>query len=77
MNLKGTVLTSEFMGYDDMTTIDIGCGNIVIRNRDRKKAGDEVELFVPQDELFFFDAEQNRTDTVQTGEVVSVFHVND
>ena len=77
LNLKGTVLTSEFMGYDDMTTIDIGCGNVVIRNRERKKAGDEVELFIPQDELFYFDAEQNRTDAVQTGEVVSVFHVND
>ena len=76
LNLEGTVLTSEFMGYDDMITIDIGCGNIVIRNRDRKKAGDKVSLFIPKEELFYFDADQNRTDVEQTGEVVTVFHVD-
>ena len=77
LNLEGTVLTCEFMGYDNMLTIDIGCGDIVIRNRDRKEAGDKVKLFIPQEELYYFDADQNRTDTVQTGEVVSVFHVDD
>ena len=77
LNLKGTVLTSEFMGYDDMITVDIGCGNVVIRNRSRKKTGEEVDLYIPKEELFYFDSEEQRTDSVQTGEVVSVFHVND
>ena len=77
LNLTGTVLTSEFMGYDELMTIDLGCGHISIRNKERKEAGDQVELFIPQDELFYFDADQNRTDTPQTGEVVSVFHVDD
>ena len=74
--LKGTVLTCEFMGYDNMITIDIGCGSIVIRNREHKDVGEKVKLFVPAEELYYFDANQNRTDTVQTGEVVSVFHVD-
>ncbi len=77
LQLKGTVLTNEFMGYDNMITIDIGCGNIVIRNRERKQADDVVDLFIPREELYYFDADQNKTDTVQTGEVVSVFHVDD
>ena len=76
LNLEGTVLTNEFLGYDNMITIDIGCGDIVIRNRELKKVGEKVKLFVPAEELYYFDAEQNRTDTVQTGEVVSVFHVD-
>ena len=57
--------------------IDIGCGNIVVRNKADVKAGEEVELLVPQAELYYFDAEQKRTDTAQTGEVVSVFHVDE
>ena len=77
LNLDGTVLTNEFMGYDNMITVDIGCGNIVIRNRESKEVGEKVKLFVPQEELYYFDADQKRTDTVQTGEVVSVFHVDD
>ena len=77
LKLKGTILTSEFMGYDNMITIDIGCGHIVIRNKEQKHSGDEVTLVIPQEELYFFDADQNRTDTVQTGEVVSVFHVDE
>ena len=76
LNLEGTVLTNEFLGYDNMITIDIGCGDVVIRNRELKKVGEKVKLFVPAEELYYFDANQNRTDTVQTGEVVSVFHVD-
>ena len=76
LNLEGTVLTNEFLGYDNMITIDIGCGDIVIRNRELKKVGEKVKLFIPAEELYYFDADQNRTDTVQTGEVVSVFHVD-
>ena len=76
LQLEGTVLTNEFLGYDNMITIDIGCGSIVIRNRQQKAVGEKVKLFVPQEELYYFDADQNRTDTVQTGEVVSVFHVD-
>ena len=76
LNLEGTVLTNEFLGYDNMITVDIGCGDIVIRNRENKNAGEKVKLFIPQEELYYFDADQNRTDTVQTGEVVSVFHVD-
>ena len=59
-----------------MITIDIGCGDIVIRNREQKAVGEKVKLFIPAEELYYFDANQNRTDTVQTGEVVSVFHVD-
>ena len=76
LQLEGTVLTNEFLGYDNMITIDIGCGDIVIRNREQKAVGEKVKLFVPTEELYYFDANQNRTDTVQTGEVVSVFHVD-
>ena len=76
LNLEGTVLTNEFLGYDNMITIDIGCGDIVIRNREQKAVGEKVKLFIPAEELYYFDADQKKTDTVQTGEVVSVFHVD-
>ena len=76
-NLFGSILTCEFMGADYMTTIDIGVGHIVIRNPERKIAGESVELYIPKDALYYFDSNQNRTDTVQTGEVVNVFHVDD
>ncbi|HPF19575.1 MAG: ABC transporter ATP-binding protein [Bacillota bacterium] len=77
LNLQGTVLTNEFMGHDCMITVDIGCGSIVMRRRETRKVGEQVSLFIPQENLFYFDADQNRTGTVQTGEVVSVFHVDD
>ena len=76
-NLFGSILTCEFMGADYMTTIDIGVGHIVIRNPERKVAGQSVELYIPKDALYYFDSNQNRTDAVQTGEVVNVFHVDD
>ncbi len=77
INLNGTVLTSEFLGYDDLITIDIGYGIISIHNKQRKAAGEKLSLHIPNEELFYFDVEQKRTDKVQTGEVVSVFHVDD
>ena len=77
LNLEGTVLTSEFMGYDYMITIDIGCGNIVLRNKEHHAVGDKVRMNIPEAELFYFGADQNRTDEKQSGEVVKVFHVDD
>ena len=77
LTLEGTVLTNEFMGHDNLITIDIGKGNIVVRNRETKQSDERVTLTIPQEELYYFDEHQNRTDVVQEGEVVSVFHVDD
>lgn len=77
LNLDGEILTCEFMGADYMTTINIGCGNIVIRNPEHKVAGEKVQLHIPQSEIYYFDADQKRTDAKQTGEVTNVFHVDD
>ncbi len=75
--LEGTILTREFMGFEEMYTIDIGCGNIVIRTKEKKENGERVRLCVPRESLYYFDSQQNRTNEVQTGEVVAVFHVED
>jgi len=77
ISMDGTILTNEFMGYDYMTTIDIGHGNIVIRNKAHKEVGEKVRMFLPQEKVFYFDAEQNHTSEKQTGEIVEVFHVDD
>ncbi len=77
MVLEGTVLTCEFMGYDDMITIDLGCGNVVIRSGERKKVREKVTISIPHDKLYYFDAEQNRSGEVQRGKVVRVFHVDE
>lgn len=77
LELHGTVLTREFMGHDNMITVDVGCGNVVLRTRDRRESGDKVELHIPQESLYYFDREQNRTQEKQTGEVVRIFHVDE
>ena len=77
LNLKGTVLTCEYMGYEDLLTVDIGCGKIVIRSKERVSSGTQVDINVPAEALYYFDENQNRTHEVLNGEVVSVFHVED
>lgn len=77
LKLKGKVLTREYMGYDYMITIDIGCGNVVIRNKEHVEVDQELELSISKSALFYFDENQNRTDSVQTGSIVEVFHVDD
>lgn len=77
LRLDGTVLTCEFMGYEDMITVDIGTGNVVVRSQDRKMPGEHVSIYVPKKNQYYFDAAQNRTDDIQSGEVVCVFHVDE
>ena len=77
LNLTGTVLTCEYMGYEDLLTVDLGFGNIVIRSRQRVASGTELEMNIPAEDLYYFDENQNRTHEVLNGEVVSVFHVED
>lgn len=74
LNLSGEVLTCEFMGYEQMLTINIGIGNVVVRAKERREAGELVWIHVPQEELYYFDCEQNRTDKVQDGKAVEVYH---
>lgn len=76
LNLKGKVITCEFMGYEEMETIDIGIGNVVIRSKERKKAGDEVHICVQKEELYYFDETMKRTEVEQSGEAVCVYHVD-
>ena len=76
LNLEGKVLTSEFMGYEEMYTIDLGIGNIVVRSKERKKMGEQVCVHISEKELYYFDEKQNSTENVQRGEVVKVFHVD-
>ena len=77
LNLSGTVLTCEYMGYEDLLTVDLGFGNIVIRSRQRVASGTKLEINIPAEDLYYFDEDQNRTHEILNGEVVSVFHVED
>ena len=77
LNLSGTVLTCEFLGYDNMINVDIGCGSIVIRAREHKNYGDRISFNVAEKDLYYFDADQNRIYEKAPGQVVKVFHVND
>lgn len=74
--LEGTILTSEFMGYEKMYTIDTGSGNIIVRSTQKKNMGEKVRIYIPENELYYFDSEQKATQQKQTGEVVNVFHVD-
>ena len=76
LNMDGIILTSEFMGYEKMYTIDLGIGTVVVRSKEKKKMGEQVSIHVPEKELYYFDKEQNRTKEVQSGEAVRVFHVD-
>lgn len=76
LNLKGEILTCEFMGFEEMDTIDIGIGKIVIRSKEHRKAGEQVDICVPGEELYYFDENTNRTKKEQMGEAVSVYYVD-
>lgn len=76
LNLEGVVLTAEFLGYEEMFTVDIGTGKVIIRCNEKKQTGEKVSINVAEDKLYYFDKNQNRTDTVQRGEIVEVYHVD-
>jgi len=76
LNLKGEVLTCEYMGYEDLLTVDIGIGSVVIRSKERAAAGTRIDINVPAEELYYFDENQNRTMDILKGEVVSVYHAD-
>lgn len=75
-NINGTVLTCEFMGYDEMLTIDIGIGKVVVRVQERKKTGETVCIHVPMNEIYYFDKDQNSTNIKQDGNVEEVYYVD-
>ena len=76
LTLEGVVLTAEFMGYEEMFTVDIGTGKVIVRCNDKKQPGEKVSIYVAEDKLYYFDKNQNRTDNVQRGEIVEVYHVD-
>lgn len=76
LNINGTVVTCEFMGYDQMITIDIGIGKVVVRVQERKKAGEAVCIHVPMSEIYYFDKDQNSTDMEQGGSMEEVYYAD-
>ena len=76
-SLKTELLTKEFLGYDYQYTFSYLEDKIVMRSTEELEAGKEYELYVPETELFYFDADQNRCDKFSISEAVGVYHADE
>ena len=74
--LFGPYYNEVVKGYEDLLTVDLGIGTVVIRSKQREKAGTKIDINIPAEELYYFDENQNRTSEILKGEVVSVYHAD-
>lgn len=61
LRLTGTVITHEMLGTEILYKIDTAYGRIQAKIFDDREAVDgQVELYVPQDKIVYFDEQQQR-----------------
>ena len=77
LELKGTVLTREFLGVDYQYTLELSVGKVVMRSAEEIPVGAETPLYVAMDDVFYFDEAQNRCDAFPIAEMEGVYHADE
>ena len=76
-SIRGSLLTSEFLGHDYQYTFDIGSGKIVMRSREELAPGKDYQLYAAGEDLFYFDKDQNRCGSFPFTEIAGVYHADE
>ena len=73
-SIKAQLLTSEFLGFDYQYTFDTGFGKIVMRSTDELDTDKNYTLYVPMNDVFFFDNNQNVCEPFEISGLKEVYH---
>ena len=73
-SLKADLLTSEFLGFDYQYTFDMGIGKIVMRSTEELETDRNYTLYVPMEDMFFFDENQNVQEPFAISGMKEVYH---
>ena len=76
-SFEADLLTSEFLGFDYQYTFETGMGKIVMRSPEELESDRHYTLYVPEEDLFFFDKDQNVCDPFTISDLKEVFHADE
>ena len=76
-SFEADLLTSEFLGFDYQYTFETGMGKIVMRSPEELESDQHYTLYVPEEDLFFFDKDQNVCDPFTISDLKEVFHADE
>lgn len=76
-SFEADLLTSEFLGFDYQYTFETGMGKIVMRSPEELESDHHYTLYVPEEDLFFFDKDQNVCDPFTIRDLKEVFHADE
>lgn len=77
VRLPGKLLTKEYLGVDNQYTFAYGeNGTVVMRSTKKLNVGEDYELTVPLDSVYYFDEDQNRCDPFEIVGLAEVFYAD-
>ena len=76
-SFEADLLTSEFLGFDYQYTFDTGIGKIVMRSTEELEPDKRYRLYVQDEDLFFFDKDQNVCRPFEIGGLKGVYHADE
>ena len=76
-SFEANLLTSEFLGFDFQYTFETGIGKIVMRSVEDLEPDRKYRLYVHDEDLFFFDQNQNVCEPFAIGGLKGVYHADE
>ena len=76
-SFEANLLTSEFLGFDYQYTFDTGVGKIVMRSVEELEPDNRYKLYVQDEDLFFFDKDQNVCEHFAIDGLKEVYHADE
>ena len=76
-SFEADLLTSEFLGFDYQYTFETGMGKIVMRSTEELEPDNRYRLYVPDEDLFFFDTDQKVCEPFAIGGLKGVYHADE
>lgn len=77
LEIKGEVLTREFLGVDYQYTLNIGIGKIVVRAQEEIEVGTNASWFIALDDIFYFDKNEIRCDAFPISRMEGVYYADE
>ncbi len=76
-SFEADLLTSEFLGFDYQYTFETGKGKIVMRSVEELEPDNRYRLYVQDEDMFFFDKDQNVCEPFVIGGLKEVYHADE
>ncbi len=76
-SFEADLLTSEFLGFDYQYTFETGMGKIVMRSTEELEPDNRYRLYAQDEDLFFFEKDQNVCEPFVIGGLKEVYHADE